>query len=305
MIAGGSGLIGRALTTVLINHGDEVTILSRNPAKVKGLPIGTSVIQWDGKEVGKWASQLEKTDAVVNLTGENLSGARFFPSRWTKERKIRILQSRVDSGRALTKAIQMASSKPAIFVQSSGIGYYGTMQMKPLTEKDQSGDDFSARLCIQWEAASQPIEDLGVRRVVVRNGVVLATKGKVLPLLLLPYKMWVGGRLGSGNQVYSWIHIEDEVNAILYLIKNSQAKGIFNLTSPYPVTNDEFGKTIGKLLNRPHYFTIPGFAMHLVFGEVATMVLEGQRVLPVKLLEQGYEFRFPTLEVALSDLLNK
>ncbi len=305
MIAGGSGFIGRALTSALTTHGDEVIILSRNPAKVKGMPIGTSIIQWDGKAVGKWTSQLENTDAVVNLTGENLSGERFFPSRWTKERKIRIVQSRVNSGRTLTKAIQMAQSKPAIFVQSSGIGYYGTKQMKPLTEIDNPGDDFSADLCIQWEASSQPVEELGVRRVVVRNGVVLSTKGKVLPLLLLPYKLWVGGRLGSGNQVYSWIHIDDEVNAIQFLIRNSQARGIYNLTSPYPVTNDEFGRIIGKLLNRPHYFTIPGFAMHLAFGEVASMVLNGQKVLPVKLLEQGYEFRYPTLEVALSDLLNK
>lgn len=305
MIAGGSGLIGQALTTVLTTAGDEVIILSRKPAKVTGLPVGASVLQWDGKSIGDWARQVENTEAVVNLTGENLSGDGFLPSRWTKDRKTRIVQSRLNSGEVLAKAIEMAENKPTVFVQASGIGFYGTLQQKDLTEADSPGDDFSANLCIRWEASSRPVELLGVRRVVTRNGVVLSTKGGALPLLLLPYKMWAGGRFGTGNQVYSWIHIDDEVNAIQFLIRNSQAKGVFNMTSPNPITNYEFGRRIGRVMKRPHYFPLPGFAMRMAFGEVASMVLEGQRVLPRKLLELGFEFKYPTLEAALRDLLKK
>jgi uncharacterized protein (TIGR01777 family) len=305
MIAGGSGLIGRLLTSVLSASGDEVIILSRNPSKVTELPASAKALQWDGKSIGDWAKQIEFTDAVINLTGENLSGEGLLPSRWTKERKMRIVQSRLTSGKVLTKAIELAETKPSVFVQSSGIGYYGTLQVIGLTEEDSAGNDFSANLCIEWEASSQPVEQMGVRRLVVRNGVVLSTKGRVLPLLVLPYKMWIGGRLGSGKQVYSWIHPEDEVSAIQFLIRNNQTKGVFNFTAPNPVTNDEFGRTIGRVMGRPHYFPVPGFALRLAFGEVASMVLEGQRVIPKKLLDLGFEFKFPTLELALMDLLKK
>lgn len=304
-IAGGSGLIGRELTARLVANGDAVTILSRNPDKVLRLPSGAKALRWDGTSLQEWSHVIEDTDAIVNLTGENLSGEGFLPSRWTKDRKIRLVKSRVNSGLVLTKAIQAAGTRPSVFVQASGIGFYGTRQDKTLTELDSSGDDFSANLCKEWEASSQPVETLGVRRVITRNGVVLSTKGGALPLILLPYKLFVGGPMGDGRQVYSWIHIEDEVSAIIYLIHNNNAKGVFNLTSPNPVTNYEFGKTIGKVMKRPHYFTLPAFAMRLAFGEVASMVLEGQRVVPQKLLAAGFTFKFPTLDAAIKDLLNK
>lgn len=305
IIAGGSGLIGRELTSALSAAGDEVIILSRNPEMVKGMPTGVSTLQWDGKTVQDWGQQIEISDVVVNLTGENLSGEGFLPSRWTKERKLRLVQSRVNSGKVLAKAIDMAKTKPSVFVQASGIGFYGTQQDKPLTEGDSGGNDFSANLCKEWEASSQPVEIIGMQWVVIRNGVVLSTKGGALPLLLLPYKLFVGGRLGNGDQIYSWIHIADEVNAIKFLIRDNQAKGVFNLTSPNPITNDEFGRTIGKVMKRPHYFPIPAFAMRLAFGEVSSMVLEGQKVLPQKLLDAGYMFKFPGLEDALKNLLKK
>jgi uncharacterized protein (TIGR01777 family) len=305
IIAGGSGLIGHALTSLLTADGDEVIILSRRPETVKGMPAGVKVIQWDGRTVQDWGTQVSHSDGIVNLTGENLSGEGFFPTRWTKERKIRMVQSRVDSGKVLTKTVEMANVKPSVFVQASGVGYYGTQQEKSLTEEDHGGDDFSANLCKEWEASSQPVEMMGVRRVVVRTGVVLSTKRGALPLLLLPYKLWVGGPLGDGRQVYSWIHIDDEVNAIRFLIRNEKANGTFNLTSPNPMTNSEFGKTISKVVKRPHYLPIPGFAMHLAFGEVSFLVLEGQRVLPQNLLRSGYVFKFPGLEDALKDFLMK
>ena len=305
IIAGGSGLIGRELTSILCKAGDQVTILSRNPQMVTELPPGAKAVQWDGKTLQEWGKYIENSDAVVNLTGENLSGEGFLPSRWTKERKLRLVDSRINSGLVLTKAIEMAERKPSVFMQASGVGFYGTRLEKILTESDESGNDFSANLCKHWEASSLPVEGMGIRRVVVRNGVVLSTKGGALPLILLPYKLLVGGRMGSGRQVYSWIHIADEVAAIQFLIRNNQANGVFNLTSPNPMTNSEFGRTIGNVMKRPHYFPLPGFAMRLAFGEVASMVLEGQKVIPQKLLEAGYEFKYPRLEDALKDLLYK
>lgn len=303
LIAGGSGLIGRELTSSLVANRDEVIILSRNPQKVLGLPPGARAIQWDGKTIQGWVKEIEQTDAIVNLTGENLSGEGLMPSRWTKDRKLRLVQSRVNSGIVLSKAVEQASRKPSIFIQASGVGYYGTRQEKVLTEEDEAGDDFSARLCLEWEASSKPVETLGVRRVVTRNGVVLSTNGGALRPMLLPYKMYVGGPIGSGRQVHSWIHIADEISALQFLIKNDNLQGVYNLTSPQPVTNDEFGRTIGKVMGRPHYFPVPRLAMQLAFGEVASMLLEGQRAIPKKLIDAGFQFKFPFLSDALKNLL--
>ena len=303
IIAGGSGLIGRALTSALMVDGDEVVILSRKPELVAGMPAGVNVIQWDGTSIKDWGKSIDHSDAIINLTGENLSGEGFLPSRWTKGRKLRLVQSRVNSGKILTKAVEMALVKPSVFIQASGVGYYGTEHEKPFAETDDAGNDFSANLCKEWEASSSPVESMGVRRVVIRNGVVLSKKSKAFALLVLPHKLWVGGPLGNGHQVYSWIHIIDEVNAIKFLIRNESARGVFNLTSPNPVTNIEFEKMISKVMHRPYYFTIPSFAMQIAFGEVASMVLKGQSVIPAKLLKEGYKFKFPGLEEALIDLL--
>ncbi len=305
VIAGGSGLIGSELTKTLATSGDEAVILSRNPQRVVGLPPGANAVLWDGKTLGEWAQYIENSDAIINLTGENLSGESFPPSRWTSERKALLVKSRVDSGLVLSQAVEKAANKPAVFVQASGIGFYGTRQDKTLTEMDVAGDDFLANLSKAWEASSQPIETMGVRRVVVRNGVVLSTKGGALPSILLPYRLYVGGRLGDGRQVYSWIHLADEASAILFLIRNPGSRGAFNLVSPNPMTNDEFGRAIGKVMHRPHYFPVPGVAMRLALGEVAEMVLEGQSVKPQKLQEAGFNFKFPLLEDALTDLLRK
>jgi uncharacterized protein (TIGR01777 family) len=304
MIAGGSGLIGRELASLLASTGDEVLILSRNPDKVH-TTVGIGALQWDGKSIQDWAREVENTDVIVNLTGENLSGKGFPPARWTEKRKKLLLQSRVDSGKLLSKAIEQAKQKPAVFVQASGIDYYSNRLQNQITEEDPAGDDFLSKLSVEWEASSKPVEAMGVRRVVIRNGVVLSTHGGALPLLLLPYRLWVGGRLGSGKQVYSWIHIKDEVNAIHFLIKNSEAKGAYNLTSPYPMTNDEFGRAIAKVMKRPYYFHLPAFVMKFALGEVASMVLEGQKVLPMRLQKLGFDFKYPNLIHALEDLLKK
>lgn len=305
VIAGGSGLIGRAITQAFSKMGDEIIILSRNPAKVKGLPEGVKVVIWDGKSIQDWVDEIDNAEVIINLTGENISGERFLPSRWTKDRKERLTYSRVDAGKVLAKAIEISHTKPELFIQSSGINYYGTDMMNTVNEQSPGGNDFLANLCKVWEASSATVESLGVRRVILRNGIVLSTTSGALPRLILPYKLFVGGRLGNGRQIYSWIHLEDEVTAIRFLIEYKQAKGIFNLTTPEPVTNNEFGKTIAMVLKRPHYFPLPGFILKLMFGEVASVVIEGQRVIPEKLIKLGYIFKYPYLREALEDTLQK
>jgi uncharacterized protein (TIGR01777 family) len=305
LIAGGSGMIGRQLSALLIDGGDQVIILSRTPSKVKGMPTGVEVFPWDGKTIQDWVQQVDYSDAIINLAGENLSGYRFPPSRWTEKRKNLLRNSRLEAGNVLTKAVKMAGKKPSVFIQASGISYYGTKQERALTEADPPGNDFLANLAIDWETSSSQIAEQSVRYVIIRNGVVLSVSGGALPYLLLPYKLWVGGRLGNGKQVLSWIHLIDEARAIQFLVHNPTASGVFNLTSPNPMTDDEFGKTIGKVMHRPHYFPVPGFAMKLALGEVSMMVLEGQRVLPKRLVELGFQYNFPVLDDALVDLLNK
>jgi uncharacterized protein len=305
MIAGGSGLIGRELTLASVTAGDEVIILSRNPSRVKGLPPAVQVVKWDGKSIQDWVQFVENSDAIVNLTGENLSGDGFFPARWTVERKKSLRESRVEAGQVICKAIELASRRPSVLIQASGIGYYGTQQVKALTEEDVAGADFLANLSLDWEASTKPVESMGVRRAIIRNGVVLSTQGGALTRLLLPYRLFVGGPIGNGRQIYSWIHIEDEVNAIRFLIQDAQLKDAFNLTAPYPVSNAEFGRTIARVIKRPYYLPLPAFAMNLAFGEVASVVIEGQTVLPNKLQLAGYSFKYPLLEGALKDLLEK
>ena len=303
IIAGGSGLIGRALTSGLIVDVNEVIILSRNPRNVVGMTGAVKILQWDGKTINEWVKEISNCDVVINLVGENLSGEGFFPSRWNKERKKSLLCSRVDAGKVLSESIVMSNKKPTVFIQGSGVGIYGTQREMLFTEASEVGNDFLANLSKQWEASSEQVESQGVRRVIIRNGVVLSTKSVALRLLLLPYKFFIGGPIGDGQQVYSWIHIDDEVKAIRFLIEQDQACGVFNLSSPNPVTNDEFGRTVSAVMKRPHYLPIPGFVMRLAFGEVTNMVLEGQRVMPRKLLDEGYIFKFPTLYEALTDLL--
>ena len=303
IIAGGSGLIGSALSQYLEQDKHEVIILSRNPAYSSRTSSGVSYLAWDGKSQQGWGKLVEGVDAIVNLAGANIAGEGFLPTRWTPERKENIRSSRLNAGKAITEAISSAREKPVVLVQASGIGYYGTHGDEPIDETAAPGGDFMARLSQEWEHSTAEVEAQGVRRVVIRTGVVLSKQGGALSRLLVPYKLFLGGPLGNGRQVMSWIHIDDEIKAIRFLIDNQDAKGAYNLTAPDPVTNAEMGKQIGKILRRPHFMPVPGFAMRWAFGEVATVVLDGQRVLPNRLLSSGFEFRYPTIEKALVDIL--
>ncbi|MDJ0873020.1 MAG: TIGR01777 family oxidoreductase [Gammaproteobacteria bacterium] len=303
LITGGTGLIGTALAKALLADGHGVTILTRqrNPR----LSEGAVAQLWDGKTSEDWGHLVNEVDAVVNLAGENIAGQGPLPGRWTVSRKEVIRQSRIGAGLALAQAIADATKPPAVLVQASGIGYYGTSDDEPIDEEAPAGTDFLATLAVDWEASTRPVEDKGVRRVVIRTGAVLSTSGGALPKLLLPYQMYVGGPAGSGRQFMPWIHIDDEVNAIRFLIEQSTAQGAFNLCAPSPVTNREFGNTLGRVMHRPSLLPVPAFVLHMLLGEVADLVLEGQRAFPKRLQSLGYEFRFAELEPALRDLLSR
>jgi len=225
------------------------------------------------------------------------------PERWTGDKKRRLRQSRIDSGRAIVEAIAAAEQKPNVLVQSSAIGYYGPRDDEPITESDPAGDDFLASIAVEWEACTEAVESLGVRRVIIRTGLIQTLEGGPLARMYLPYKLFGGGYFGNGRQYWSWIHLDDEIRAIRFLLENDLARGPFNLTAPNPVTCRDFGKTLGKVMGRPSYMPVPGFALKLVIGEVATIVLDGQKALPKKLEELGFSFKFTDLEQALQDII--
>lgn len=300
LITGGSGLIGRALSANLVRDGNEVIVLSRQPERVIGLPENVRAEKWDGRTAEGWHSLADGADAIVNLAGEDISS-----KHWSAERKRAIRQSRLNASQAVVQAVKTATNKPAVVIQASGIGYYGPGEDEEVTEETPPGHDFLAQLATAWEAFSASQESLGVRRAVIRTGVVLSVEGGALPRMLLPFRFFVGGRLGSGHQWFPWIHIADEVGAIRFLIENKTACGPFNLTAPVPLNNADFSRLLGRQLRRPALIPTPAFALRLAFGEMSTILLDGQRAIPKRLLQLGYTFRFPEAGPALKDLLER
>ena len=293
MIMGGTGLIGRKLTQALLAAGHQVWVLSRNPSKAR-LANEVAVTGWDARSTQGWGTLVNEMDAVVNLAGENIGA-----SRWTGERLALIRTSRIQAGAAVAMAIKEAQYRPQVLVQASAVGYYGTVDDRPLDEVSPPGNDVLAKICLDWEASTQPVEELGVRRVVIRTGVVLDKREGALPRMALPFRLFAGGPLGSGRQWLPWIHLNDEVAAICYLIGNENARGAFNLTAPQPVTNAEFGKALAKVLRRPYWMPVPASLLRLVLGDMSLLVLEGQRPLPRRLTSLGFRFQYDDVEEAL------
>jgi hypothetical protein len=306
IVSGGTGLIGRPLAASLAEDGHEVFVLSRKPDEVAGLPPTVRVEGWDGRTSQGWGRLVDGAGAVVNLAGETIAGESLqgiLLKPWGSDRKRRILESRVHAGKAVTEAIEAAQRKPAVLIQASAVGYYGPLEDQENTEETPAGVDFLARTCVAWEASSQAVEGMGVRRAIIRSGLVLSGKGGVLPVMTLPFRLLLGGRLGSGRQWVPWIHLADEVRAIRFLLDTPGAAGPFNLVAPRPVTNAELSRVLGKVLGRPSFLPAPAFALRLVLGEKATLVLDGQRLIPKRLTDLGFQFRFADPEVALKDLL--
>lgn len=299
IITGGTGLIGRALTAELLRDGYEVIVLSRRPEAYAGkVPAGARLEKWDGRTAAGWGHLVEDADAIVNLAGENIAAGR-----WTAARKQRIRESRINAGRAVTEAISAAGRKPRVLVQASAVGYYGPRKDEEVDEDAPPGDDFLGRVAVEWEASTAAVEEQGVRRVVIRTGIVLTPEGGALARMVLPFRLGLGGPFGSGRQWFPWIHIADEVGAIRFLMENEATRGPYNLTAPNPVRQAEFARALGRALRRPAFLPVPAFALRLLFGEMADALLTGQRAIPRRLLEAGYTFRFPELTAALRDLV--
>jgi uncharacterized protein len=305
IITGGTGLIGGTLAADLAKDNHEVIVLTRNPEKRVPLPGSVRLERWDARTADGWGALADGADAIVNLAGENLAGEGFLPSRWTDERKRLFRDSRMNAGQAVVEAVKAVTNKPHVVIQASSVGYYGVHGDEVLTEDSPPGNDFQAQLCKEWETSTAPVEAMGVRRAIIRTGVVLSATDGALYRLAFPFKMFVGGPLGSGKQYLSWIHLPDEASAIRFLIDNASASGPFNLSAPNPKTNAEFGRILGKVLARPSLIPVPSFAFRLAFGEVATVVVEGQRAIPKRLQELGFQFKFPDLEAALRDIYQK
>jgi uncharacterized protein (TIGR01777 family) len=306
IITGGSGVIGSELTKSLTADGHEVIILSRDPSRHQ-LPAGTQGVKWDARTAKGWGHLADGAFAIVNLAGETIGGSGTIPmpGTWSDERKQRIKNSRLWAGEAVVAAVEAATVKPEVVFQMSGIDYYPASD-KIMTEESGQGRNFPAQVVADyWEPSTEPVEGMGVRRVVARTAPLLNLDTGPLPASLLQFKLFAGGRLGSGKQWFSWIHTDDTVRAIRFLAETPEARGIYNLAAPDPVTNKEFTRVLGKVMNRPTLVPVPEFALKLLLGEVATLVLEGRPVSVQKLQALGFTFKYPKLEAALLDILNK
>ncbi len=300
VITGAAGFIARALSGELARSGYQVVGLSRNPNRARQVLGDTvTVAQWDGKSSGSWEGYADGARAIVNLAGENISSGR-----WTKSKKDRILESRINAGRAVVEAISKATAKPNVVIQSSGIGYYGSRFDEVVDESAPPGTGFLCDVARQWEASTEQVRSMGVRQVVIRTGIVLGADGGALPRLLTPFRLFLGGPLGSGKQFFPWIHLQDEVQAIRLLIERDDLDGPFNLVAPESLTMRDFCSILGKVMRRPSWFRVPGFALHLLFGEMAKEVLlSGQRAAPQRLMKAGYGFAYSGAESALRQIL--
>lgn len=294
IVAGGTGFLGRALVAALRARGDDVRVLTRTataPGEIAWTPDGG---------VGAWLPSLEGAEAIVNLAGAGIAD-----KRWTDARKREIVESRLQATRSLVAAAGSLQSPPRVFASASAVGYYGDRGADTVTEDAPAATDYLGTLAREWEEAAQPVTVHGTRLVILRTGLVLAADGGALAQMRLPFSLGVGGRLGSGAQYMPWIHRDDWVRLVLWLIDEPAAEGPFNLAAPRPVTNAEFTKALGRALHRPTIFPVPAFALKVLFGEMAgPLLLSGQRAVPAKAERMGFRFAHPDLAGALTDILS-
>jgi uncharacterized protein (TIGR01777 family) len=291
VIAGGSGFLGEPLVRRLVAGGNDVAVLSRNPARVRA---GRGVA-WDGKTQGAWSQEVATADAIVNLAGENVG-----EGRWTEARKQKLTSSRLEATAAIVEALRSAPPRQRTLVNASAVGYYGLRADELLDESGTRGGGFLAELVERWEAAARVAEPM-VRLVILRFGVVLAADGGALKKMLLPFKLGAGGPIGSGEQWMSWVDRDDAVRMVEWAIAHDSARGVYNVTAPEPVRNRDFTKALGRALHRPAFVPAPAFALRLAFGEMADEVLlGGQRAVPRRAEREGFVFEVPALEASFA-----
>jgi len=309
VVAGGTGLLGRALSDRLAAAGHDVIVLTRHPSSVTVDPsgavtthAGVRLAQWtpDGT-AGPWAGFLDGAAGVVNLAGESIAAGR-----WSSMQKARLRESRIDATRSLLAGLAACATPPGAFVSGSAVGYYGTRGDEPLTENSPAGSDFLAALCVEWEAIARQAAAYSRRVVVVRTGLVLDREGGALPRMAAPFRFYVGGPIGSGSQYVSWIHIDDWVALVTWAIADPSVSGPINATAPNPVTNREFAQAVGAVLDRPAWLPAPAIALRALLGEMAdALLLGGQRVIPERAVALGFRFRQPELMPALQSVLHR
>lgn len=300
IITGGTGFIGTGLSRRLQAAGYDVAVLTRR-ANAGGKSQGRRLryLRWDGRTADGWRSYANGADALVNLAGANIAGRR-----WTEDYKETILRSRLAAGAAVVDAVATARVKPAVLVQASAVGYYGSRGDDELDETSPAGDGFLADVVRKWEASTEAVEAMGVRRVIIRSGLVLGADGGAFPRLIRPFKLFAGGPLGGGRQWFPWIHYLDEIGAITFLVENPAARGIFNLCAPEAIRNNDFSRAVGRVLRRPWWWPVPAFALRALYGDMAdALLLASAKVTPARLPAAGFKFEFPTAEAALKQLI--
>lgn len=294
LITGGTGFIGSYLRTLLLREGHLLTIVSRSPGKYEGETAqNQQFISWEAD----FNTVMEEADAVINLVGESIFG-----QRWTDEIKQEIYSSRIDNTLKLASAINQVNNPPSVMISASGIDYYNDNGDEFIDETGEPGNDFLSKVCKDWEKAAREVSDAGVRVAIPRFGVVLETGGGALQQMLIPFRLFVGGSVGSGKQYFSWIHLHDLCRGIIFSLENEHFDGAYNLCAPNPVTMNEFADSLGDILNRPSLFRVPKFALKLALGEAATPIIKSLRVQPKRLQQEGFEFRFNHVSEALSEI---
>src|SRR5512139_525533 len=299
LITGGTGFVGTQLTSRLIQDNHEVTILSRSAKRSGEVPRGISYLQGDPTKKGPWQEAIKNHDAVINLAGASIF------SKWTEEHKKAISESRVNTTQNIVEGIPSPSQKQFTLFSTSAVGYYGFCGDEELTEESPHGDDFLARIAVEWEGEALKSKDKGARVVLTRFGIVLGEKGGALSQMIPLFKKYVGGPIGSGKQWFSWVHIKDLSEAFAFLLKHPEISGAVNVCAPNPVRNKDLAKALGKVLHRPSFMPAPGFMVKLVLGEFGSVILEGQRVIPKRLLESGFAFRYPDINKALRGIVGQ
>lgn len=300
VIAGGSGFLGQALSKGLSARGHEIVVLTRGAGRDSA---DTRHVTWPAEDApGPWRDEIDGAAAVINLAGASIAG-----KRWNASRKEFLRSSRILATRALVSAIRAATSRPQVLLSGSAIGFYGA-QPEDGPELDESappGSDFLATMAVDWEAEAHPATALGCRVIIMRTGIVLARGGGALQKMMPPFQFFVGGPIGSGRQVMSWIHLRDWAAMMAWLVEHRSAAGAYNVTAPHPVTNAEFSKALGAALGRPSWLRVPGFALNILVGELAGVaLLAGQRVVPRRALDAGFSFEYPEITAAMSSAVH-